>query len=126
MPQTLGAALAYPAAIVLLLLPGLGFLSVLGASDRERLRLDERLFLTGAISVAASSWIALLLAEFGAFGTVRAAAIEIILFLIVLLIARFLGRRPGWPFAWPDRAVTLLPALFVALIAFLLLARPSE
>ena len=126
MPQTLGAALAYPAAIVLLLLPGLGFLSLLRSSDRERLGLDERLFFTGAISVAASAWMALLLAEFAAFSTVRAAAVEIVLFVLVLLIARLLGRRPASPFAWPDRAVTLLPAFFVAIVAFGLHARPSE
>ncbi len=126
MPQTLGAALAYPAAIVLLLLPGLGFLSLVRASDREKLPLDERLFLTGAISVAASSWLALGLAEFGAFGTARAAALEIVLCIVVLLIARGLGRRPAWPLARPDRAAALLPALVVLAVSFLLHARPSE
>ena len=126
MPQTLGAALAYPAAIVLLLLPGLAFLSLIRAEDRARLRLDERLFLTGAISVAVSSWMALLLAEFGVFGTVRAAAVEIVAFVSVLLVARLVGRRPASPFARPDRAVSLLPALVVAIVAFGLQARPSE
>ena len=126
MPQTLEAALAYPAALVLLLLPGLGFLSLLRPSDRERLSLDERLFLAGAISVAASSWLALVLAEFGAFGTVRAAALEIALFVAILLIARGLGRRPAWPLARPDRPASLLPALLVLGVSFLLHARPSE
>ena len=126
MPQTLGAALAYPAAIVLLLLPGLGFLSLLRPSDREKLPLDERLFLTGAISVAASAWVALLLAEFGGFGTVRAATVEIALFVFVLIIARLLGRRPAWPLSRPDRAGVLLPAFVVLLVSFLLHARPSE
>ena len=126
MPQTLGAAIAVPAAFVLLLLPGLGFLSLLGASDRDRLGLDERLFLAGGISVAASSWLALLLAEIGAFGTLRAAIVETIFFLIVLLVARLRGRRPAPPLAWPDRPVSLLPALAVALVASLLHAKPSE
>ncbi len=126
MPQTLGAALAFPAAFVLLFLPGLGFLSLLRPADRDRLGLDERLFFTGAISVAVSAWLALLLAEFGAFGTVRAAAVEIVLFVIVLLIARLLGRPAAAPFARPERAVTLLPALAIAIGAFLLQAKPSE
>lgn len=126
MPQTLGAALAYPAAIVLLLLPGLGFLSLLRTSDREKLPLDERLFLTGAISVAASSWIALLLAEFGAFGAVRAATAELALFVLVLIVARLLGRRPAWPFARPGRAAALLPGFAVLVVSFLLHAQPSE
>ncbi len=126
MPQTLGAALAFPAAFVLLLLPGLGFLSLVRASDRDRLPLDEKLFFTGAISVAASSWIALLLAEFGVFGTVRAAVVEIALLSVVLLLARALGRRPAWPLGRPERAAALLPALFVLALAFLLQARPSE
>jgi len=126
LPQTLGAALAFPAAFVLLLLPGLGFLSLIRASDRGRLSLDERLFFSVAASVAASSWMALLLAEFGVFGTVRAAAVEIVLFVTVLLIARLLGRRPAWPFARPERAAALLPAFFVFVLAFLLQAKPSE
>ena len=126
MPQTLGAALAYPAAIVLRLLPGFGFLSLVRASDRDRLFLDERLFLTGAISVAASSWTALLLAEFGVFGTLRAACLQITLFAAALLIARRFGRRPAWPYARPERAALLVPACLVLTVSFLLHARPSE
>ncbi len=126
MPQTLGAAFAIPAAVVLLLLPGLGFLSLLKAADRDRLGLDERLFLTGAISVAFSSWLALVLAELGAFGTVRAALVEVVLFALVFLVARGLGRRPAGPFARPGPVATLLPAVTVAVVAFLLHAKPSE
>lgn len=126
MPQTLGAALAVPAAFVLLLLPGLFFLSFLRAADRERLGLDERLFLAGALSVAFSSWIALLLAEFGGFGTVRAAMVELGLFAALFLIARLFGRRPRAPFSPPSPPGSLLPALAVAVTAFLLHARPSE
>ena len=126
MPQTLGAALALPAAFVLLLLPGLSFLSLLRRSDRERLGLDERIFLTLALSVAFSSWVALLLAEFSVFGTVRAAGLELILFGSIFLVARLRGRRAEAPFSKPDRLSSLLPALAVAAIAFLLHARPSE
>lgn len=126
MPQTLGAALALPAAFVLLLLPGLVFLSVLRPADRARLQLDERIFLTGALSVAFSSWVALLLAELGVFDTVRAAAVEIVLFALIGIAVRFMGVRPSAPFAAPDRIVKLVPALAVAIVAFLLHARPSE
>lgn len=126
MPQTLGAALALPAAFVLLLLPGLSFLSLLRGSDRERLGLDERIFLTAALSVAFSSWVALLLAEFSVFGTVRAAGLELILFGSIFLVARLRGRSAEAPFSKPDRISSLLPALAVAAIAFLLQARPSE
>lgn len=126
MPQTLGAALALPAAFVLLLLPGLVFLSLLRPSDRDRLGLDLRLFLTGAISVAFSSWLALLLAELGVFGTARAAAVEMVLASLALLAARLLGHRPSLPFGRPKSLSAVLPALLVAIVAFLLHARPSE
>jgi uncharacterized membrane protein len=76
LPQTLGPAFAVPAAIVLLLVPGLVFLSLLRAVDRDRLGADEKLFIAGSVSVAASSWLALFLAELGMFSTLRAAAIE--------------------------------------------------
>jgi hypothetical protein len=126
LPQTLGAALSVPAAFVLLLLPGLSFLSLLRAEDRRRLTLDERLFLTGAVSVAFSAWLALLLAELGIFSTVRAGLVEVVLFPLVLLLGRVAGRRPAQPFARPERGSSLLPPLLVALVAFGLLARPSE
>jgi len=126
LPPTLEAALAYPAAFVLLLLPGLAFLSFTRASARGKLPLDERLFLTVAISVAASAWIALLLAEFGAFSTLRAAGLEIVLFMAALLLTRLFGRRPAAPFTRPDRMATLLPASLVLVAALLLFARPSE
>jgi hypothetical protein len=93
-PHTLGPEVAVPAAVVLLLLPGLAFLSLLRPADRARLGLDERLFLTGAISVAASSWVALVLAEFGGFGTARAALIEGVVVALALLAARLRGPPP--------------------------------
>ena len=126
MPQTLGPALAIPAAIVLLLLPGLSFLSLLRSSDRDRLGVDERLFLTGAISVAFSSWLALLLAELGVFGTVRAAVTEIVVLAVVFLIARLAGCRPVSPFTRSSRPTRVWPAVLVGTMAFLLHAKPSE
>lgn|GEM_PF-872071 len=126
MLQTLGAALALPAAFVLLLLPGLSFLSLLRRSDRERLALDERIFLAGALSVAFSSWVALVLAEFSWFGTVLSAGLELILFGLIFLVARLRGRMPEAPFVKPERLLSLLPALAVTVVAFLLHARPSE
>jgi 4-amino-4-deoxy-L-arabinose transferase-like glycosyltransferase len=112
--------------MVLLLLPGLSFLSLIRSSDRERLGFDERLFLTGAISVAVSSWLALLLAEIGAFGTVRAALVELAAVGVLLLTARLTGRGPADPLGRPGKVASLLPALAVALVAFFLQARPSE
>jgi hypothetical protein len=126
LPQTLEAALAYPAAFVLLLLPGLGFLSLTRAADRAKLPFDERIFLTGAISVASSAWLALLLAEFGGFSTLRAAIIEIVLFFAAWMVARLSGRRPTAPLLWPPRLTDFAPALLVFVAAVLLLAKPSE
>jgi hypothetical protein len=126
LPQTLEAALAYPAAFVLLLLPGLVFLSLTRAAGRAKLPFDERIFLTGAISVAVSAWLALLLAEFSAFSTVRAAVIEIVLFAIAVLVARLSGRRLAPPLVRPERVTDLAPALLVLAAAVGLLARPSE
>jgi hypothetical protein len=126
LPQTLEAVFALPAAFVLLLLPGLGFLTILPPPDRDRLGFDERIFLTGAISVGVSSWVALLLAELGLFGTVRAAAVEAIALAFLLGLGRLLGIRPTTPFARPKSIGDWAPALAIALIAFALHARPSE
>jgi hypothetical protein len=126
LPQTLDAVFAVPAAFVLLLLPGLGFLMVLRPADRDRLAFDERIFLTGAISLGLSSWTALLLAELGLFGTVRAAAIEALAFAFFLGLGRFRGLRASAPFARPKSLGDWAPALAIALIAFALQAKPSE
>ncbi|MBK5256918.1 MAG: glycosyltransferase family 39 protein, partial [Vicinamibacteria bacterium] len=126
MPQTLGAAFALPAAIVLLLLPGLTFFSLAPASSRHRVRLDERLFLIGAISLGASAWVALLLAEMGAFGTIRAAVIECIGCAAAVLMARSRGVRLAAPLSVPSSLSSLRPAFLVLLVAFALQARPSE
>ncbi len=126
MPQTLGAAYAIPAAFVLLLLPGLTFLSLLRASARDRLGLDERLFLIGAVSVGASAWVALLLAELGRFGTVRAAVTEFVVCAVVVMFARWRGTRLAAPINRPSSLRSLAPTLAVLLVAFVLQARPSE
>ena len=49
--------------LVLFLVPGLVFLAALRDEDREGLALDEAVFAAIAVSVAASSWVALVLAE---------------------------------------------------------------
>ena len=126
MPQTLGAALAAPAAFVLLLLPGLVFLSLLHESDRRRLALDERLFLVCAVSVAGSAWMALLLAELGGFSTLGAAALECVILFVVIMSARLWGRKLTAPFGVGENRTSALPALVVLAVAFALQARPSE
>ena len=126
MPQNLGAALAIFAGIILLLLPGLAFLSLLRASDRDRLSFDERLFLIGAISVSCSAWLGLLLAEFGVFSTVRAALLEAFACAATVLFVRATGGRLTAPLARPKGVREWLPALTVLIVAFALLAKPSE
>ena len=126
MPQTLEAGFALPAAAILLLLPGLTFLSLLRPTDRERLAIDERLFLGAGISVAFSSWLALLLAELGMFGTIRAAVLEVVFFVLLLLLSSWFGRRPQVPFKTTAKAEHVFPALLVLLVAFSLHAKPSE
>jgi hypothetical protein len=125
--HTLDPALAVAAAFVLLLLPGLAFLSLLREDDRARLALDERLFLTGAVSVACSAWTALLLAELGVFSTARAAAVEVVAVILALVAGRLLGRSAAWPLRFLDgRIKDALPAVIVAITAFALHAKPSE
>jgi hypothetical protein len=85
------------------------------------LRLDEALFLAVALSVMAAAWLALTLAEAGAFALGRAA------FLLALASALALGRRRlGAPLPRPRRPSELVPALAVLVVAFTLQARPSE
>lgn len=126
MPQTLDAALAVPAAFVLLLLPGVTLISLLRESDRDRLDLVERLFLIGAVSVGVSAWLALFLAELGRFGTLRAAGLEALASLAAVLVARIFGLRPGPPLCRPRGPSSWGPFALVLLAAFVLQARPSE
>ena len=48
--------------LVLFLVPGLVFLAGLRREDRESLLFDEALFLIPGVSIALSSWVALVLA----------------------------------------------------------------
>jgi len=112
--------------LVLFLLPGLVFLAILRRADAEALSFDEALFAAVAVSVAASSWVALVLAEAGSFSLVRgAAAVAVLTALAALAAARF-GHRLGRPLPrWPGLAA-LGPALAVLGLALGLQTRPSE
>jgi hypothetical protein len=124
--QLAPAGPALCAALVLFFLPGLVFLACLRREDRDALRFDEALFLAVALSVALSSWVALVLAEAGLFSLMRAAAVVGALTVVAALGATSLGRRPGWPLPpWP-RFRGLAPALVVLALALALQARPSE
>ena len=119
-----GTALA--AGLVLFLVPGLVFLAFLRGEDRDELGFDEAVFAAVAVSVAASSWVALVLAEAGRFSLVRgAAAVALLTALAAFAAARF-GHRPGrpWP-RWPGLA-PLGAALAVLGLALGLQTRPSE
>ena len=61
--------------LVLFLVPGLVFLAGLRREDRESLLFDEALCLIPGVSIALSSWVALLLAEIGVFSLPRAALV---------------------------------------------------
>ena len=111
------------AGIVLFLVPGLTFLALLPRRDKDALRSDEALFLAVALSVMASSWLALTLAEAASFSLVLAAVLLALLSAIAIVLGR---RRLGAPLARPERAAQLLPALAVLVVAFALQARPSE
>ena len=108
---------------VLFLLPGLLFLSLVKAQDRAILDGIERLFIVAAVSVCASAWTALLLAELGAFTLVRAASL---LAIACIVVAGFARRRLSWP--WRAARFTGSSWIAVALLAlaFSLQARPSE
>lgn len=111
-------AVASLAAPFLFVVPGLVALALLRREHRASLRLDEALWLAIAISVALSSWVALVLAELGRFSLPRAAAV-----LAAASLASALRCR-SWPLPRPTRAS--LPVLLVLLPAVLLQARPSE
>lgn len=111
------------AGFVLFLVPGLLFLALLRRQDRAALALDEALFLVVASSLAASSWLALLLAELGRFSLLTAAAV----LGAVSLAAVFLGRgRLAWPFPRPASWKELVPGLVLLALTFGLDARPTE
>jgi len=115
-----------PAALAgafVLLIPGLVLLALLPERDRRALALDEALFLSLAISVGVSAWVALLLAELGRFSLTLAGALLAVACGVLLLLGR---RRLGLPFVRPVAWTALLPALCVAALAVFLDARPSQ
>ncbi len=123
-----------PAALsgaILFVVPGLLFLALLPARERRALPPDETLFLAVALSVAASAWLALLLAELGRFHVVGAAVVTALVCGAIALAAR---RRLGWPLRLkpaPDAspvgiARAWAPALTLLGLAFALQARPTE
>ena len=61
------AALAVIAGLALFLLPGMLFLGGLRADVRRTLEADEALFFVLGTSIAATSWLGLVLAELGRF-----------------------------------------------------------
>jgi hypothetical protein len=111
------------ASLALFLLPGLVFLALLRRDEREGLPLDEALFLTAAVSIAWSAWLALLLAELGRFSLVTAGLVTTAVAACAALVAR---ARLAWPFARPRGGAEVLPAAAVLLVAFALQARPTE
>ena len=110
------------ASLAIFLLPGLAFLA-LRAREDDALPLDESLFLAVAVSVAVSSWVALLLAELGRFSLVTAAAV----IAGACAVALFAGRRRlRAPLPRPRGAIEWAPALAVLAVALALDARPTE
>jgi len=84
---------------------------------------DEALFLAVALSVMASAWLGLVLAEAGRFSLVTAAAHLAAAALVTAIAFRArLGLPVRRPRSWADMA----PAAAVLALAFLLQARPSE
>jgi hypothetical protein len=115
-----------PAALAgafLLLVPGLVALALLRREEREALAWDETLWLAVALSVAASSWLGLLLGELGCFHLVTAGGLLAAASLAAALLGR---RRLGLPLVPPGRARALVPAFAVLALALLLQTRPSE
>lgn len=111
------------ASLALFLLPGLLFVALLPRAERERLPLDEALFVCASASVAWSAWLALVLAELGRLSLVLAGALTAGL----VGLAAFLGRaRLSWPFPRPRGASEIAAAAVVLLVAFTLQARPTE
>jgi hypothetical protein len=109
--------------LVLFLGPGLLVLAVLRPSDREALAWDERLLLAAALSVAAASWVGLVLAEAGRFSLPGAAGV-VGLSVAALAVARWKTLR--WPLVLPRGAGEAAPALAVLAVALALQARPTE
>lgn len=117
------APLATLCGLFVLLVPGLVFLALLGRRQRDALRLDEALFLTVAVSVCFSAWVALVLAEAGRFSLGRATSLLAGASLLALVLGR---RRLAPPLPPLRRAADILPALLLLALALGLQARPTE
>jgi 4-amino-4-deoxy-L-arabinose transferase-like glycosyltransferase len=111
------------AGVAILLLPGVVFLALLPARERRSLALDEAVFLAVGGSVAASAWLALVLAELGRFSLPGAGA----LLAVASGAAAWIGRRRlGWPLAGPTPWRRIVPTVLVLALAVGLQARPSQ
>jgi hypothetical protein len=98
-------------------------LALLRREDREALAPDEGLCLAVALSVMASAWVGLVLAEAGRFSLLAAAALLAAGSFVAALVFRArLGLPIGRPRAWAD----VLPTAVVLALALALQARPSE
>ncbi len=117
------AALAVSAGLALFLLPGMLLLLSLRGRVRRTLEADEALFLVLGTSVAAASWLGLVLAELGRFSLPLAGLICAVLVAGAAPLAVRDWRPPYWR---SPRPVELLPVTAVLLLALALQARPSE
>ena len=115
--------LAVLAGLVVFILPGLTLLALLPRPERKETSFDEALFLSVAVSVMASAWLALVLAEMGRFSLRAAAAILAAACAAALVLGR---RRLGSPIPPPRSAREVLPAAAVLVLALVLQARPTE
>ena len=86
--------------LVLFLVPGLVFLAGLRREDRESLLFDEGLFLIPGVSIALSSWVALVLAEIAVFSLTRAALVTGTLSAVAALGAASRGRLTAPRLHW--------------------------
>jgi hypothetical protein len=121
--STVAPGLAALAGLVLFLLPGLTLLALLTPRDRQDTPFDEALFLAVSVSVMASAWLALVLAEMGRFSLLRAAALLAAACAAALVLGR---RRLGAPVPRPRSWPEVLPVAAVLTLALVLQARPTE
>ncbi len=112
------------ASLALVLLPGLVLLAFRGrGGDGEELPFDESLFVCVGASVAASSWLGLLLAELGRFSLVTAGLLMAAGAAAALLLGR---RRLRAPIPRPRSFRDVAPALAVLSVTLVLDTRPTE
>ena len=110
-------------ALVLFLVPGLLWLALLRGDDRAALAADEAAFLALTIGVASSAWVALVLAEAGAFSLVAATLAVLAACAVVLFVAR---RRAAAPWRGIRLCRQAWGTAAVAILCLALYARPGE